>query len=1077
MSDADLQLSDLQVAELKKAFSCFDTDASGTLEADELKNLLVALLPDHSAAAADDAAARILDLLDRDNSGSVTFDEFAHAMRTWLADAPAPPSAAGVEPEAAAGRKRKSVSLGVDQEREDVHKKVRSFFTQFHTSSAALGAIRSDMAQDATSGAFHHDDGDPLALAASAYDSASKLDFLNKLRSTVGAVPQYGAALKSAVTNGGGVAVAREAEVLEIVRCFAECLSVVEVFGTPAERRGIADDVVQLFELFVRLSLLAPLLACARATPAVAAAAVRCVRFLAPGPRIASTPADSLLHPSQMFFKKLVISEGFVPVLMALCVSPHAELRNESILALGAIAAHDAPARDHLLSAGALPPLLALIDAPTPLATVRAVLATVAVLCGVTHPLTQLPPWSVVQPALERVAVVLFCDDAQAIVLACRCLAILLPGCVQASYDRRLVELLAHTDAGVRRAVIAALRSVVTYDEQQTQLLLRWELVAALRGCLRSSDVGVRVDAVRLCGVLCGAKGQVQALMDANVLQMLLTLMQVDEPVRFQVAKIVKYASRGTPRQVQYLVDQDVVKTACAAMQHFKVFDPVLIKTYGYGGPSFNFGFLRDLLVALENCVNVGAADADAQYSSTGDLRLLAAGGGRVNQHALRFDLEAIDKLRAVLQVIRDAGASVVASWRATDAQGSEPIEMLMYRLLVKVGAAHQQALAHGAAVSRHCVDMLQRVVADFFTDQVAVQAATQKVLLKCVLGDDIRIVEIAASGVAFAELRAALASKYGVVSEQVLLRYTDADGDLVLIDGDDALAKAVAAHAASGAASLRLQVQVLEADEAPEGVASVNSATTAATNLKSPITTRRKVTPVAVPAAAAASSSASAAVAVALDDSQLLRKPAVDAESFRFDLGGGDAQRRDELASVVAVSHFTLDEVRQLRDAWAQQAPDGTVGREAFAAGLAAIGITDPLVQEQNFSMFDRERTGKIDFRNFVAALSVLQRGTADEKLRLLFDAFDTDGSQTLDRDEVYAIYKASLAYGAAAQPRHASAAAEHEYLTQLVAQCFAAVDTNNDGVLQFDEFKRAVETSAIVLDALVHVPHILND
>lgn len=932
------------------------------------------------------------------------------------------------------------------------------------------------MIATATASVSSFDDNDPFSFASAAYDSAFKLDFLNKLRTTTQSIPNYAAALKQAVA-AGSMPIAREAEILEIVRCFAQCLSVVEVFATPAERRGIADDVVQLFELFVRLSLLTPLLVCARATPAVGAAAARCVRYLAPGPRIASTPVDSLLHPSQMFFKKLVISEGFVAVLLAHSVSPHAELRDEAILALGAIASYDAPARDFVLNAGAMAPLLALIDAPTPLPTVRAVLATVSVLCGVTHPLTHLPPWSVVQPALERVAVVLFCDDATAIVSACRCLAILLPGCVQASYDRRLVELLEHADIGVRRAVIATLRSVITYDEQQTQLLLRWELVPALRGCLRSSDVGLRVDVVRLCAVLCGSKGQVQPLIEANVLQMLLTLMQVDEAVRFQVAKIVKYASRGTPRQVSYLVDQDVVKIACATVQHFKVYDPVLIKTYGYGGPSFNFGFMRDLLVALENCVNVGAADADSQYASSGDLRQVGRG---INQHALRFDLEAIDKLRAVLQVIRDAGPAVIAGWRSTDAQGGEPIEMLMYRLLVKVGAAHQRAADNGAVASRHCADMLQRVVNEFFTDQIAQATPVEaKVLLKCVLGDDIRIVEVFAN-VPFADLQAGLAQKYGVAPSSVVLRFADADGDLVFVDSDGALQKAIQQHAVSGAPSLRLQIQ-LDVDDLSAAVGgnggvassgggaattavSSGGAATTATNLKSPPATRRGAVAVVQ------------SPTVALNDSVLLRKPSVDLESFRFDLGSAaDGLRRDELASVVAASHFTLDEVRQLRDEWATQARNGSgVGRDSFAAGMAAIGITDPLVVEQNFSMFDRERSGVIDFRSFVVALSVLQRGTTDEKLRLLFDAFDIDGSGTLDRDEVYAIYKASLTFGGRQQ--YASAQAEHDHLTQLVAQCFAAVDSNNDGVLQFDEFKRAVEAHAIVLDSLVHVPHILQ-
>jgi hypothetical protein len=129
------------------------------------------------------------------------------------------------------------------------------------------------------------------------------------------------------------------------------------------------------------------------ASNAVASAAARCLGTIANGPRIASTPLDSLLHPSQMFFKKLVISEGVVPLLinMISCVatrrhhhhphpnhlhtpinsSHHAETRDEAVLALASIAEHDPTARDFVLAARALPPLLNLIQAASPLTTVR----------------------------------------------------------------------------------------------------------------------------------------------------------------------------------------------------------------------------------------------------------------------------------------------------------------------------------------------------------------------------------------------------------------------------------------------------------------------------------------------------------------------------------------------------------------------------------------------------------------------------------------------------------------------------------------------------------------------------------
>ena len=116
-------------------------------------------------------------------------------------------------------------------------------------------------------------------------------------------------------------------------------------------------------------------------------------------------------------------------------------------------------------------------------------------------------------------------------------------------------------------------------------------------------------------------------------------------------------------------------------------------------------------------------------------------------------------------------------------------------------------------------------------------------------------------------------------------------------------------------------------------------------------------------------------------------------AAAFKLDF---TAARSDELSSLVANTRFTTAEVRfvlffvrmpfhfligpptrqieSLRSTWASQSSNGTVGREAFAQGLAALGVTDPLVIEQNFSLFDRDNNGEIDFREFVTGLSVLQ-------------------------------------------------------------------------------------------------------
>jgi Ca2+-binding EF-hand superfamily protein len=77
--------------------------------------------------------------------------------------------------------------------------------------------------------------------------------------------------------------------------------------------------------------------------------------------------------------------------------------------------------------------------------------------------------------------------------------------------------------------------------------------------------------------------------------------------------------------------------------------------------------------------------------------------------------------------------------------------------------------------------------------------------------------------------------------------------------------------------------------------------------------------------------------------------------------------------------------ELEQLYEHWAKHAAanGGRLGKEHFADGLRQLGITDPLIVEQNFTAFDDDKDGCIDFREFVCGLSTILRGTTEERLR----------------------------------------------------------------------------------------------
>eukprot|EP01126_Amoeba_proteus_P021478 TRINITY_DN2182_c0_g1_i1.p1 TRINITY_DN2182_c0_g1~~TRINITY_DN2182_c0_g1_i1.p1 ORF type:complete len:123 (+),score=28.94 TRINITY_DN2182_c0_g1_i1:213-581(+) len=75
-------------------------------------------------------------------------------------------------------------------------------------------------------------------------------------------------------------------------------------------------------------------------------------------------------------------------------------------------------------------------------------------------------------------------------------------------------------------------------------------------------------------------------------------------------------------------------------------------------------------------------------------------------------------------------------------------------------------------------------------------------------------------------------------------------------------------------------------------------------------------------------------------------------------------------------------NDLKELHRQWKKEVPNGVITRKDFKDFLRDMGMTDELVQDLIFNTFDGNKDGNISFREFVSSLSVMTRGTPEEKL-----------------------------------------------------------------------------------------------
>ncbi|XP_065156364.1 Kv channel-interacting protein 1-like isoform X2 [Atheta coriaria] len=181
---------------------------------------------------------------------------------------------------------------------------------------------------------------------------------------------------------------------------------------------------------------------------------------------------------------------------------------------------------------------------------------------------------------------------------------------------------------------------------------------------------------------------------------------------------------------------------------------------------------------------------------------------------------------------------------------------------------------------------------------------------------------------------------------------------------------------------------------------------------------------------------------------------------------------RPDSLESLCKATRFTQAEIKRIYRGFKAECPTGVVKEDTFKMIYAQFfpqGANSSQYAHYVFNTLDQDHSGLISFEDFVQNLSILSRGSLEEKLRWAFTLYDINGDGCITKEEmtdiVTAVYELM---GKLAEP-----SIEEDTVKEKVDKIFQKMDKNQDGVVTLDEFLECcqmdgdISTSMAVFDS----------
>ncbi|NXN28367.1 EFCB1 protein, partial [Nycticryphes semicollaris] len=130
-------------------------------------------------------------------------------------------------------------------------------------------------------------------------------------------------------------------------------------------------------------------------------------------------------------------------------------------------------------------------------------------------------------------------------------------------------------------------------------------------------------------------------------------------------------------------------------------------------------------------------------------------------------------------------------------------------------------------------------------------------------------------------------------------------------------------------------------------------------------------------------------------------------------------------------------------------------------------FGMTDVMLMDRVFRIFDRDNDSCISVVEWVEGLSVFLRGTLEERIKYCFEVYDLNGDGYISREEMFQMLKNSLLKQPSEEDPDEGIKDLVDIALKKMAIPFLLQDCDHDGKLSFTDFEKAVRAENLLLEA----------